>query len=170
MIFDILMSEYLDRHYPERRIKRRSTRIARKARAGKETISVERADGPGGQEKLLKQDTESAQEPRVRGAEMIGPGGIRRSAERDSGKRSRHIPLAVRDEVYVRDGGRCTFIGTNGRRCEETKHLQVDHIVPFAKGGANSTENLRLLCFKHNQLAAEREFGEDHMKKYSRRE
>ncbi|MEJ2721388.1 MAG: hypothetical protein P8181_09640, partial [bacterium] len=51
---------------------------------------------------------------------------------------SRHIPARTRDAVYIRDKNRCTHIGTNGKRCNETRWLQIDHIVPFAKGGTNS--------------------------------
>ena len=84
--------------------------------------------------------------------------------------RTRHIPQAIRDEVFVRDGGRCTFVGIDGRRCEETWNLEIDHIIPYAKGGDNSPENLRLLCAKHNRLEAEKEYGTDHMKKFYKRE
>ena len=44
--------------------------------------------------------------------------------------------------------------------------LQVDHIVPFARGGDNSPSNLRLLCGKHNRLEAERVYGKKHMEQY----
>jgi 5-methylcytosine-specific restriction endonuclease McrA len=75
--------------------------------------------------------------------------------------RTRHIPAAVRDEVFVRDEGRCTFCSADGTRCEETQRLQVDHIQPFALGGGHEAENLRLLCPAHNQLMAERVFGKE---------
>ena len=73
--------------------------------------------------------------------------------------RSRHIPLAVRDEVVLRDKGMCTFIGLEGQRCGETHALQMDHIKPYALGGTNEAENLRLLCPSHNKLLAEQVFG-----------
>jgi 5-methylcytosine-specific restriction endonuclease McrA len=75
--------------------------------------------------------------------------------------RTRHIPAAVRDEVFVRDGGQCTFCSAEGKRCEETQRLQVDHIEPFALGGSHEPENLRLLCPAHNRLMAERVFGKE---------
>lgn len=58
--------------------------------------------------------------------------------------------------------GRCAFVATDGRRCGETWNLEVDHIIPFAKGGDNSPGNLRLLCPAHNRLAAEEAYGRDH--------
>jgi 5-methylcytosine-specific restriction endonuclease McrA len=74
---------------------------------------------------------------------------------------ARHIPTAVRDDVFVRDGGRCAFLAPNGRRCGATQGLQVDHITPVARGGGNSPGNLRLLCAYHNRLEAARLLGPD---------
>src|SRR5438874_7234885 len=37
---------------------------------------------------------------------------------------SRHIPNTIRREVYVRDGGRCTFQDESGRRCAATSALE----------------------------------------------
>ncbi|MBP2680686.1 MAG: nuclease, partial [Candidatus Krumholzibacteriota bacterium] len=72
---------------------------------------------------------------------------------------SRYIPAAVRDAVFARDKGRCTYTGPDGKRCGSTHNLQIDHIVPFACGGTALIHNLRLLCGKHNRLSAERIFG-----------
>ena len=72
---------------------------------------------------------------------------------------SRHIPLAVRGAVHERDGGRCSFVAPDGRRCDSTHRLQLDHIVPFALGGPSTADNLRLRCQTHNLLEARRTFG-----------
>jgi 5-methylcytosine-specific restriction endonuclease McrA len=66
----------------------------------------------------------------------------------------RHIPADVMRAVYERDGGRCTFVGKDGRRCCARAFLEYDHIVPVAHGGESTVENLRLLCSTHNQHAA----------------
>ena len=76
-----------------------------------------------------------------------------------SAKSPRNIPAHVRDHVFARDKGRCTFTGTTGTRCDSTRHLQIDHIIPVARGGSATIDNLRLLCAKHNRLEAERLIG-----------
>ena len=80
---------------------------------------------------------------------------------------SRVVPQKVRDEVWERDGGRCTFVSCKtGRRCNSMHGLEIDHIQPFARGGTSSAKNLRLLCRQHNQLAAIQVFGKDKMDFY----
>jgi 5-methylcytosine-specific restriction endonuclease McrA len=73
--------------------------------------------------------------------------------------RSRHIPAGIRDTAHERDGSRCTFVSDRGQRCRARHNLQVDHVVPWAKGGTHDLDNLRLLCATHNRLMAQREFG-----------
>jgi len=72
------------------------------------------------------------------------------------------VPVAVRDEVMLRDGGQCTFV-CDSQRCSETNGLEIDHVRPFAMGGEHSLENLRLLCPAHNRLMAERVYGRGKM-------
>jgi 5-methylcytosine-specific restriction endonuclease McrA len=71
---------------------------------------------------------------------------------------SRHVPAAVRREVWARDDGRCAFVGASGR-CPETGFLEFHHVVPFAAGGATNAENLELRCQAHNAHEADRYFG-----------
>lgn len=88
------------------------------------------------------------------------------SKPRAAGPRSsanpRHIPAAIRRAVRARDGERCTF-ESNGQRCEARHGLHMDHTRPVADGGESTPANLRLLCGPHNQLMAERRFGEAFM-------
>ncbi len=73
----------------------------------------------------------------------------------------RHVPAAVVRAVSERDGRQCTFEGKDGRRCTERSDLELDHVIPFARGGETTVENLRLLCKPHNQHEAERLFGSE---------
>jgi 5-methylcytosine-specific restriction endonuclease McrA len=88
----------------------------------------------------------------------------------NSNSKSRLIPAAVRDKVFMRDGGRCTFVSAGGIRCNSHWNLQIDHIVPYARGGNNTVANFRLLCGKHNRLEAERSYGKEFMARYCQRE
>jgi 5-methylcytosine-specific restriction endonuclease McrA len=81
---------------------------------------------------------------------------------------SRHIPDEVRDVVFLRDGGQCTFVAADGTRCQCRKGLQVDHIKPFANDGPLELSNLRLLCGGHNRLMAEKTMGMHVMQPYWR--
>ena len=71
----------------------------------------------------------------------------------------RHVPAGARRAVRARDGDHCTYVSDDGVRCEERRALELDHIVPVARGGESSVANLRLRCRAHNQLEAEKLFG-----------
>ena len=62
------------------------------------------------------------------------------------------IPKAVQREVWRRDQGRCVECGSKG-------NLEFDHIIPFAKGGANTVRNLQLLCQDCNRRKSDRAPG-----------
>ncbi|MFA6317467.1 MAG: HNH endonuclease signature motif containing protein [Elusimicrobiota bacterium] len=75
---------------------------------------------------------------------------------------SRHIPQKVRDEVWKRDEGRCSFHDLHGNRCTARAPLEFDHILPWSFGGkSDDPANIRLLCRHHNQAEARRWFGSD---------
>ena len=82
-------------------------------------------------------------------------------------KPTKSIPATVKDQVYIRDGGRCAYVSKNGTRCSCRTNLEYDHVTPRALGGDNSVENIRLLCKAHNLLAAEQVFGREYIKKFS---
>ncbi len=64
-------------------------------------------------------------------------------------------------EVYQRDGGRCSYVGTAGHRCSSNYQLEYDHKTPRAHGGASDAGNIRLLCRVHNQFMAEEVIGRE---------
>jgi hypothetical protein len=101
-------------------------------------------------------------------------GGATQKGDRRAASRARlparSIPAAARREVWQRDGGRCTFVGPDGCRCESRWQLQFDHIDPVALAGGKTptAADLRLRCRPHNLLEAERVFGREHMDQFRR--
>jgi HNH endonuclease len=85
------------------------------------------------EEKLLKRLEREIELMRVL---EEGSESLRRARER--------IPLAVRTFVFLRDGGRC-------RNCGSTENIQYDHIIPVARGGGNTEDNIEILCQICNQ-------------------
>ena len=71
---------------------------------------------------------------------------------------SRHVPAAVKREVWARDGGQCAFVGPSGR-CGERGFLEFHHVTPFADGGQTTSENLELRCQSHNRHEVELYFS-----------
>jgi len=76
----------------------------------------------------------------------------------------RHIPPNVKRAVWKRDSAQCTFVSDDGRRCEERRGLQFDHVLEVARGGEATVEGIRLRCWAHNQYEAERTFGSEFMR------
>jgi len=74
-----------------------------------------------------------------------------------------HIPAATRRELFARDGEQCTYLDSEGRRCECRTRLELDHIQPRALGGSDEAPNLRARCRPHNLHAAEEIFGKEHV-------
>ncbi len=82
---------------------------------------------------------------------------------------SRHIPASVRRQVAERDGGRCTFVDSEGVRCGEMGFIEFHHHGrPFGKGGAHTAENITLFCRGHNGHAAVRDYGAAHIDRRQR--
>lgn len=66
---------------------------------------------------------------------------------------------ALRRQVWRRDKGQC-------QNCGSSYALEIDHILPKAKGGEDTAENLRLLCRSCNQRSAIKHFGAHKMDQY----
>ena len=86
-------------------------------------------------------------------------------AKTDTSASSRYIPAAVRRVVQARDGGRCTFTDSHGRRCKTRHRLEFHHHErPYGRGGDHRPANIRLMCKTHNALLAERDYGREWMR------
>lgn len=53
------------------------------------------------------------------------------------------IPQTVRDLVFERDDGRCTYCGSDGP-------FHIDHVIPHSRGGNSYPDNLVLACVPCN--------------------
>ncbi len=80
---------------------------------------------------------------------------------------TRYVPVQVKREVWERDKEQCSFVNpASKQRCTSKHGLELDHIQPHALGGRQTTNNLRLRCRAHNQLAAVQSFGQVKMASY----
>ena len=66
-----------------------------------------------------------------------------------SGPKRNPIPEDVKLLVWARDGGHCV-------RCGSDQELHFDHIIPVAKGGSNTAENIQILCQTCNLKKSDR--------------
>ena len=105
--------------------------------------------------KVEKAKMGAASKPRPQGT-------IRPGTDRPAGGAivdSRHIPNDVRRGAELRDNGRCGFVTKDGYRCTERTFLEFHHVIPYAKGGRATVDNISLRCRRHNQYEAELVFG-----------
>jgi len=105
-------------------------------------------------EKVEKAKLGAAAKPRPR---AIRPGADRQL--RTPIVPSRDVPRHIKRAVGHRDGGQCAFVSGDGHRCTERAFLEFHHILPYAKGGLATVENISLRCRRHNQYEAELVFG-----------
>lgn len=124
-VVEFLATDYVKRNDPVQKARRAKGRGAAK-RVRLREVSA--------QEEVVETSIESASEP--------CPGKV------DAGE---VIPLAVKNMVYEKAGGRCEF-HVKGERCAQDKWVEVHHIRPRSQGGTNDLGNLILLCGAHHDL------------------
>ena len=115
-------------------------------------LAIEKWDPLAKAERALRKKVDAPRPAPVRVNQRPAP--VRRSG-------SRYIPAVLRHEVYMRDGGIC-------RNCGSNHDVEVDHIVPVARGGTNEISNLRLLCRSCNLRHAIDCFGIGQTKRFIR--
>lgn len=64
-------------------------------------------------------------------------------------KTKRDINLRLRFKVMQRDNFKCCICGASPAK-DPSVELQIDHIIPWAKGGETTIDNLQTLCTKCN--------------------
>jgi hypothetical protein len=65
----------------------------------------------------------------------------------------------VKRAVWLRDLGRCAFVGTTGHRCNERRFIEFHHIDPHALGGEATVDQIQLRCHRHNDYEGRLYFG-----------
>jgi 5-methylcytosine-specific restriction endonuclease McrA len=114
-------------------------------------------------EKLEKQRLGKTSRPR-QSREHTDTGRVSRATpSREDG--TARVSRATRRAVFERDGERCTFTDPEAHRCPATSWLELDHVVPRARGGTSEVGNLRVRCRAHNALYAEQTFGKEHIER-----
>lgn len=61
------------------------------------------------------------------------------------------IPAKLKHEIHLRDHTQCTAKTPDGKRCGETRWIEIHHRVPLANGGQNTMDNLVTLCANHHK-------------------
>ena len=79
--------------------------------------------------------------------------------KRGQAEDSDNIPADVRRAAYVKDGGRCSFVSTDGHRCGERRFIEFHHVIPRAADGKATVENIQLRCRAHNGHEVDLFFG-----------
>jgi len=72
---------------------------------------------------------------------------------------ARDAAAAVKRAVWVRDLGRCAFVGPSGHRCNERRFVEFHHVDPYALGGEATVEKIELRCRRHNDHEGRLYFG-----------
>jgi hypothetical protein len=71
----------------------------------------------------------------------------RKQSEASSRKTRRNVNWRLRAQVLMRDEAKCRLCGATPR---DGAKLQVDHVVPWSKGGETVLANLQILCTQCN--------------------
>ncbi|MEK6705485.1 MAG: hypothetical protein AABZ06_06830 [Bdellovibrionota bacterium] len=177
-IFGAALNAFLDKHSPKRRIDRRNERAIKKHTEHKlkydgECISPRecaqaQATQPNECE-LTKECSDKTKTIAKTAPEITKPATKTELTGETPPTNSRHISQAVRDMVWQRDQGRCSYVSPDGKRCDETMFLEYHHEHAWAQGGSSQDPaNIALRCKGHNALAAVQVYGAAHMNRFSR--
>jgi len=72
---------------------------------------------------------------------------------------AREAPAAVRRAVWLRDLGRCAYVGASGHRCNERRFIEFHHVDPHVLGGEATVDGIELRCRSHNDYEGRLYFG-----------
>ena len=128
-----------------------------------ELIAILAWDGVTKYDPRHRADRKGADRPASTSAqksERADAGDAATSAQKRSRTTTRHVPDAVRAQVWERDAAQCSYVDPQtGRRCGSSDRLEIDHVQPWAIGGDHAPDNLRLLCGHHHRHRSARAPG-----------
>jgi len=139
-----------------------SRRLLDKLEAARAALSHARPGATAGEILEAGLDLVLAQHAKRRGL-------VEKPRKEPPASKSECVPTHVKRAVWARDGGRCQWPVDGGGICGSTLRVELDHVIPRARGGPSTVENTRLLCAVHNDLAARHAFGDDWMDRFSRK-
>lgn len=143
------MSEfYLERKDPVRKAERAIEREIKRS-AQTDRISTESRVPFGAAEPV-----DHAEQVKSVSNEMrLGPGRVDGDIMTRSGRLSRRKKKAsVQHRVHIRDRNECQFKMPDGRRCGESRFIELHHRIALSEGGPDTPENLVCLCSAHHRL------------------
>ena len=76
---------------------------------------------------------------------------IRTAASKPHHGKRKKMRAGLIHEVNLRDQGRCSEIDPSGKRCEQSRWIEMHHRIPVAEGGTDELQNLTSLCFHHHR-------------------
>jgi hypothetical protein len=76
---------------------------------------------------------------------------IRKLAARRVHPTREPLSAAILHHVNLRDERQCAHILTDGRRCNQSRWLEIHHKTPVHEGGSNDPANLITLCSSHHR-------------------
>lgn len=170
-LIEHLVDDFLERHDPMVK----AERILKKNPTGKPQRTATVAADPNKQQNFMRKKSReknlssvASPQERSKGGNFSFPDASQNSLSPEpstakvAAKRQpkrQPIPTSIRHAVWIRDKGCCQFKDpTSGVQCQSRRYLEIDHVIPGAKGGTNDIDNLRLLCRAHNQFRAEKTF------------
>ncbi len=146
-VFKLLMKEWIRRNHPAREVKPRvKVKNSISNSNGVSEIMSQVAGVDIGRKRHKPSSLREGRESRVSRESCVPRKSLEPRATRVP------IPAPLRREVWQRDQSRCV-------NCGSRHALEIDHVIPVARGGNNKPENLRLLCRSCNQAAAIQVFG-----------
>ncbi len=86
-----------------------------------------------------------------KGTALVAPTGKLDSSQVPAKRTQRSpLPANLQHQVRLRDQGRCTYTPKNGKRCNQSRWIEVHHKIPVSEGGKDTLENLTTYCSAHH--------------------